>query len=84
MELDMLRDRESKFNSQKQVLGTGTGLRYGLSFRTREHREKLVRKKKSKNMLGLHLFWLKAKEIRVEATSRAWLHCRSSSPLCTA
>lgn len=48
------RDTGNKIRSQKDVLGASTELGHGLSFRTREHREKIVRKKKhSKNMLGL-------------------------------
>lgn len=55
------RDIGSKIRSQKHVLGASTELRHGLSFRTREHREKNCQEKKiSKNVLGLHLFWLKA------------------------
>lgn len=43
------------------MLGASTELRCGLSFRTREQWEKNFRKKKiAKNVLGLHIFCLKA------------------------
>lgn len=45
------RDIGSKIMNQKEVLGTSTEFRHELSFRTREHKEKKIRKK-SKNMLG--------------------------------